>query len=447
MSPHKPAPGAEQQSTNDWENLQYQRGFGNEFETEAIAGALPRQQFSPQQVPMGLYAEQFNSTAFTVDRAQQRRTWFYRIRPGVVQGAWMCRSAGAICTAPDPAGVVAPAPLRWNPLPAPGAAVTVIDSLKTIASTGHAEQRTGMAIHLYAANTSMVGQYFACNDGELLLMPEAGSLLLATECGRLRVEPGEIAVIPAGMRFSVGLADDLARGYICENYGQPFRLPERGVIGANGLANQRDFEYPVAAFEDIEAECELTIKYSGELFTALLDHSPLDVVAWTGTSAPYKYKLAQFNVINSVSFDHPDPSIFTVLTSPSTLAGVANVDFVIFAPRWLVAEHTFRPPYYHRNCMSEFMGLVRGVYDARENGFVPGGASLHNAMAPHGPEAEVAAKAAAADLQPVYLADTLAFMLESATVLRPTAAAMQSPWRQADYQSIWQDIPRRFKQD
>jgi len=427
-----------------WDNLLYQHGFANEFETEALDGALPQGQFSPQQVARGLYAEQFSTMAFTVERARQRRTWFYRIRPSVVQGPRVSRPAPGLRTAPDPTSQHVPEALRWNALPAPAIPITFIDSLVTLASNGDADQHRGMAAHVYCATSSDARQYLAFNDGELLLVPEVGALLLFTECGRLSVCPGEIAVIPMGMRFKVEFTDELVRGYVCENYGEPFTLPERGVIGANGLANARDFKYPVAAFEDAAEACQLIVKYAGALSTFDLNHSPLDVVAWVGNSAPYKYDLARFNVINSVSFDHPDPSIFTVLSSPSMNPGVANVDFVIFPPRWLVAEHTFRPPYYHRNAMSEFMGLIRGVYDARENGFVPGGASLHNAMVPHGPEAGVVLKASEAELVPTRISDSLAFMLETPYRLRTAQAAMAEPWLQAGYGRSWEDLPRRF---
>jgi homogentisate 1,2-dioxygenase len=427
-----------------WDDLLYQHGFGNEFESQAIEGALPVGQFSPQQVPHGLYAEQFSSMAFTVERARQRRTWFYRIRPSVVQGPRVQRHAAKLRTAPDSTSAQIPEALRWNALAAPDLPVTFLDSLVTLASNGDADQHRGMAAHLYCANNSHAKQYLAFNDGELLFIPQSGELLLATECGRLRVAPGEIAVIPLGMRFKVEFTDDVIRGYVCENYGEPFQLPERGVIGANGLANARDFAYPVAAFEAIDEPCELIVKYAGSLSSFSLEHSPLDVVAWVGNSAPYKYDLARFNVINSVSFDHLDPSIFTVLSSPSMNPGVANVDFVIFPPRWVVAEHTFRPPYYHRNVMSELMGLIRGVYDAREHGFVPGGASLHNAMVPHGPEAGVAEKASDVELLPTRISDSLAFMLETPYRLRPAQAALVEPWLQSGYGRSWEDIPRRF---
>ena len=280
-------------------------------------------------------------------------------------------------------------------------------------------------------------RFFYDADGELLIVPQQGTLTLATELGRLEVAPGEIAVMPRGVKFRVELQAANARGYVCENYGAPFRLPELGPIGSNGLANPRDFLAPVAAFEDRDAPTEVIAKFAGHLWSAQFDHSPLDVVAWHGNYYPYKYDLARFNAMNTVSFDHPDPSIFTVLTSPSDTPGTANVDFVIFPPRWLVAEHTFRPPYFHRNVMSEFMGLVKGEYDAKEGGFVPGGASLHNAMSAHGPDRASYDKAVAAQLGPQYLANTLAFMFESRYFFEPTAFALAAPSLDRDYDAAW----------
>jgi homogentisate 1,2-dioxygenase len=422
----------------------YLTGFGNEHETEALPGALPVGRFSPQKVAHGLYAEQFSSTAFTAPRAHNRRTWFYRIRPSVVQGEFAPYAQERWCTAPDTGTVPNPNVLRWDPLPLPGEKTDFIDGLITIATNGNALGQQGMGIHLYACNQSMGSRYFYCADGELLFIPQQGALELRTECGRLDVQPGEIAVVPRGMKFAVDLIDSAARGYLCENYGAPFELPERGPVGANGYANDRDFQYPVAAFEDLEGDFELLCRFAGALYSAPLAHSPLDVVAWTGNSAPYKYDLARFNVMGSVSYDHPDPSIYTVLSSASDTAGVANIDFVIFPPRWMVAENTFRPPWYHRNIMSEFMGLVEGTYDAKEEGFLPGGASLHNSMSAHGPEAAVFDKASSVELEPERYRDTLAFMLESRYLIQPTRWAMQTELLQADYTRCWDGIRKQF---
>lgn len=421
----------------------YQSGFGNTFDSEAVAGALPQGQFNPQRPPLGLYAEQFSTTAFTAPRADNRRTWFYRIRPSVTQGDFRPLDHPRLLTAPL-AGKPPPNVLRWSPFAIPDRAQDFVDGLVTLAANGNAQTQHGIGIHMYLANRSMQQRVFYSADGELLLVPQLGGLRLRTECGVLHAAPGEIAVVPRGMRFAVELLDDTARGYVCENYGHPLVLPERGPIGANGLANERDFLAPVAAYENNDAPWQIVAKFCGGLHVADIDHCPLDVVAWTGNSVPYKYDLARFNTMGSISFDHPDPSIFTVLTSPSATPGTANVDFVIFPPRWLVAEGTFRPPWFHRNIMSEFMGLIHGQYDAKEAGFEPGGASLHNCFSPHGPEAAVVEKAEASDLAPQKLDDTLAFMFESRYVIAPTRWALESAARQAGYIDCWDGLQRRF---
>ncbi|TMP54282.1 homogentisate 1,2-dioxygenase [Pseudoalteromonas sp. S1612] len=424
--------------------LNYMTGFGNEFETEALPGALPIGQFSPQKVKYDLYAEQFSTTAFTAPRSDNRRTWMYRIRPSVVQGDYTAIDNGLIRTAPITEVPTPPTMLRWDPIDVPTKPTDFVDGLITMAANGNANGQAGIGIHVYVANKSMDKRFFYNADGEMLFVPQQGELLLKTELGHLTIKAGEIAVIPRGIKFQVMLVTDTARGYICENYGHAYVLAERGPVGANGYANDRDFHYPVAAFEDIEGDFELIAKFNGNMFRCDIGHSPLDVVAWTGNSAPYKYDLARFNVMNTVSFDHPDPSIFTVLTSPSGTEGVANIDFAIFPPRWMVAENTFRPPYYHRNIMSEFMGLIEGVYDAKEHGFVPGGMSLHNCMSPHGPEADVFEKASNADLEPQRYDNTLAFMFESRYVISPTKYALEGKERQANYTDCWRTIKKHF---
>lgn len=427
------------------EELQYQPGFRNHYATEALAGALPTGQNSPQRCPYGLYAEQFSASAFTAPRSQNLRSWLYRIRPSVVQSAYHELSPRALATAPAdrPAD---PNQMRWDPLPLPSAPTDFVDGLFTVAVNGDAGAQAGIGVHLYACNADMTTRFFYNADGELLLVPQLGELELRTELGRLTVAPGEIAAIPRGIKFQVrrGAGVEAARGYICENYGAPFELPGLGPIGANGLANPRDFQTPHAWYEDLEGTFELVAKFAGKLWAARLGHSPLDVVAWHGNCAPYKYDLALFNTINSVSFDHPDPSIFTVLTSPSDTTGTANCDFVIFPPRWMVAEHTFRPPYFHRNVMSEFMGLIHGVYDAKADGFLPGGASLHNCMSPHGPDTTTFEQAASAELTPQYQGDTLAFMFESRYVFQPTHKALEAEFRQTDYVDVWQGLQAYF---
>jgi len=425
--------------------LLYQSGFGNEFASEAVPGALPEGQNAPQKAPFGLYTEQISGTPFTAPRGANRRSWLYRIRPSVAHRPFEPLTNGLLRSAPFDEVSAPPNQLRWQPLPLPAAPTDFVDGLITMAGNGDAHSHSGMAVHIYAANRSMTDRFFFNADGELLIVPQLGRLRLHTEMGILTVEPGEIAVIQRGIKFRVELPEEQARGYICENYGALFRLPELGPIGANGLANPRDFETPVAAYDDRNGDFRVVVKFQGRLWSASINHSPLDVVAWHGNYAPYKYDLGRFNCMNTVSFDHPDPSIYTVLTSPSEIPGTANVDFAIFPPRWLVAEHTFRPPWFHRNFMSEFMGLIRGAYDAKAEGFVPGGASLHNCMAGHGPDAATFERASSAELKPVFLADTLAFMFETRFVCRPTKFALESSQLDEQYFECWQGLEKRFE--
>ena len=422
----------------------YQSGFGNHFETEAIPGTLPVGRNSPQKPPLGLYAELISGTAFTAARAENRRTWTYRTRPSVMHRPYRRIQNGYWRTAPFTETDATPSQLRWSPIPIPDAPADFIDGIRTFGGNGDAGMQTGMAAHAYVANTSMTDRYVYNADGEMLIVPQQGRLRFATELGIMDVSPGEIALIPRGLRFRVELPDGPSRGYVCENYGAAFRLPELGPIGSNGLANPRDFLSPVAAFEDIEAHCTLITKFQGNLWAADMRHSPLNVVAWHGNLAPCKYDLARFMVIGTVSFDHPDPSIYSVLTAPSDLPGVANIDFVIFPPRWLVGEDTFRPPWYHRNVMCEFMGLVHGQYDAKAEGFLPGGASLHNCMSAHGPDTETFERASHAALKPHKLEDTLAFMFESRFAMRLTRHALESAELQHDYFEGWQGLKKRF---
>ena len=434
--------------------MEYQTGFGNEFATEAVEGALPVGRNSPQRAPSGLYAEQFSGSAFTVPRANNKRTWTYRIRPSVLHNPFTQIDAGRFESSPFDKIPTTPNQLRWNPLPIPVEPTDFVDGIITIAGNGDSFAQTGMAVHIYACNGDMSDRYFYNADGEMLIVPEMGGLRICTELGVIEVSPGEVCGLPRGLKFRVEIVAPIsetlappvaARGYICENYGQQFRLPDLGPIGANGLANARDFETPVAWFEDEDGECEIVAKFGGNLWSCTTTHSPLDVVAWHGNYAPYKYDLRRFNTIGSISFDHPDPSIFTVLTSPSSEAGVANCDFVIFPDRWLVAEDTFRPPWYHRNVMSEYMGLIYGTYDAKEEGFVPGGGSLHNQMSAHGPDLDAFEKASNAELKPQKLSGTLAFMFESRYNIRPTKFAMDGAELQHEYFEVWQKLKKNFR--
>jgi homogentisate 1,2-dioxygenase len=421
-------------------------GFANEHASEAVAGALPVGQNNPQKPPRGLYTEQLSGTAFTAPKAENRRTWFYRIRPSVLHVHDLRPVEHPyLRTAPNRETDPPIGQLRWDPVPMETGSVDWLDGLRTIATNGDVHAQYGIAAHIYLATESMGNRYFYDADGELLIVPQEGSLRVFTECGVLEVSPGEVCLIPRAMKFKVDLVDGHARGYVCENYGAYLDLPERGPIGANGLANARDFLAPVAAYDDSDAEATLFVKFDGRLSASDLDHSPLDVVAWHGNHVPYKYDLEHFNTIGSISFDHPDPSIFTVLTSQSDRPGTANIDFVIFPDRWLVAEHTFRPPYYHANIMSEFMGLIHGIYDAKLEGFNPGGFSLHNQYWPHGPDEEAFEGATNADLKPQKLEGTLAFMFETRYPLIPTAYASSLPALQEDYQEVWASLRRRFE--
>jgi len=422
--------------------LIYHAGFAAEVETEAVAGALPRFQNSPQRPPYGLYAEQLSGTAFTAPRAQNRRSWLYRLRPSADHGAFRPYDRAALLRS-GPFNDETPSfnRLRWDPLPPPDQPTDFVDGLVTWAGNGDVSSG-GVAVHLYHVNRSMTARSFVNADGELLIVPQHGRLRLLTELGRIELAPLEMALVPRGVGFRVELEGTSARGYICENYGQMFRIPELGPLGINALAAPRHFLAPQAWFEDVAGPHEVIGKFQGKLWSTTQDHSPLDVVAWHGNLAPCKYDLRHFNTIGSISFDHPDPSVFTVLTSPSDVPGTANCDFVIFPPRWLVAEDTFRPPWFHRNVMSEFMGLIHGAYDAKEGGFVPGSSSLHNCMTGHGPDVQSWRRATEATLAPHKVEDTMAFMFESRHVFRPTRYAMNSNTLQSDYDACWQGFPK-----
>ena len=424
--------------------LQYQSGFGNQFVSEAVPGALPVGRNSPQRPPRGLYAEQISGTSFTTARAENRRTWTYRIQPSVVHRPYARIDNGMIRSAPFQETDATPTQLRWSPLPIPKEPTDFVEGMVTLGGNGDVTTQAGIAIHIYAANRSMTDRVFYNADGEMLIVPQQGRARFATELGVVEAVPGEIVFIPRGLRFRTELPDGPSRGYICENYGAMLRLPELGPLGANGLANPRDFLAPVAAYEDTKAPCALVAKFQGNLWAAEMNHSPLNVVAWHGNFAPYKYDLARFMTIGTVSFDHPDPSIFSVLTAPSDLPGTANIDFVIFPPRWLVGEDTFRPPWFHRNVMAEFMGLLYGAYDSKAEGFLPGGASLHNCMTAHGPDAETWERATKAELKPHKVEDTMAFMFESRFAMRLTRYAVESSELQHDYFEGWQGLKKYF---
>ncbi|WP_353474368.1 homogentisate 1,2-dioxygenase [Salipiger sp. H15] len=424
----------------------YMPGFGNDFETEALPGALPDGMNSPQRCAYGLYGEQLSGTAFTAPSHQNERTWCYRIRPAVKHvGRFAKIDVPYWQSAPnvDP-DVISLGQYRWNPVPHAQESLTWLTGMRTMTTAGDVYTQVGMASHIYLVTASMQDEYFYSADSELLVVPQEGRLRFCTELGVIDLEPKEIAILPRGLVYRVELIDGPARGFVCENYGQKFDLPGRGPIGANCMANRRDFKTPVAAFEDREARSRVVIKWQGQFHETWIGHSPLDVVAWHGNYAPVKYDLRTYCPVGAILFDHPDPSIFTVLTAPSGVEGTANIDFVLFRERWMVAENTFRPPWYHKNVMSELMGNIYGEYDAKPQGFVPGGMSLHNMMLPHGPDNEAFEKASFADLKPGKLDNTMSFMFETRFPQHLTRFAAREAPLQDDYIDCWDSLKKRF---
>jgi homogentisate 1,2-dioxygenase len=424
----------------------YMPGFGNDFETEALAGALPRGQNSPQKVNFGLYAEQLSGTAFTAPRGQNERTWCYRILPSVRHVTKFSRvDVPYWKSAPDvDVSRISLGQYRWDPVSIGDEPMTWITGMRTMTTAGDVNIQVGMASHIYLVTESMVDEYFYSADSELLVVPQEGKIRFCTELGVIDAEPKEIVILPRGLVYRVEVLGGPCRGFVCENYGQKFDLPNRGPIGANCLANTRDFKCPTAAFEDRQVRSKVTLKWCGQFHETWIDHSPLDVVAWHGNYCPYKYDLRTYSPVGSILFDHPDPSIFTVLTAPSGQDGTANIDFVLFRDRWMVAENTFRPPWYHKSIMSELMGNIHGVYDAKPEGFVPGGVSLHNCMLPHGPDRTAFEKGSNEPMLPQFQADTMQFMLETRFPQHLTAFAAKEAPLQDDYVGCWGNLERTF---
>ncbi|RDW66389.1 homogentisate 1,2-dioxygenase-like protein [Coleophoma cylindrospora] len=433
------------------EKYKYQNGFGSYHETEAILGALPIGSNSPQKPAYGLYAEKLSGTAFTSPRHENQQSWLYRILPAASHTPFVAREATTYNTNPEGEKLhQIPNQLRWDPFDL-DLESDWVHSLQLVAGAGDPTMKSGLGILIFAAGKSMKpDEAFYSADGDMLIVLQHGVLDIQTELGWILVRPNEICVIPRGVRYCVELPEGPVRGYILELYEGHFKLPELGPIGSNCLANARDFQAPVAAFDESPEGETYTIlsKFNGHLFAATQTHTPFDIVAWHGLYYPYKYDLGRFNTIGSISFDHPDPSIFTVLSAPSPTAGTAIADFVIFPPRWLVGEDTFRPPWYHRNTMSEFMGLIHGDYDAKTGGgFKPAGASLHNIMSAHGPDAGTHAKASGAALLPLKVGEgSMAFMFESCLMVGVTEWGLKRCQKvQEDYNAeSWVPLPKHF---
>ena len=420
--------------------LEYQSGLGNELQTESIPGALPIGQNSPQRPPLGLVSELVSGTTFSAPRSLNRRSYLFRIRPSVLRGRFERRANGPFLTPPFG---VEPSPNHycWHPFQRLEPGKDFVDGVATLMGNGSPGEQAGMAIHVYAATKSMNDRIFSNADGEMLIVPHVGDIRVCTEYGILELGLGDLAVIPRGTKFRVELVGDRATGFVCENFGLPLRLPELGLIGSNGLANVADFEIPVAAFEERSASIELVHKLAGNLWSARMDHSPLDVVAWRGTLYPYKYDLRRFVGLGTVTIDHPDPSIFSVLTSPSDSVLGPNFDVMALTPRWIVAERSFRPPGYHRNCVAEFIALLQGAYA----GLPPGSTTLTNPWTEHGPETETLAVAREMALAPVKVDDMLLVLIESRFPVQVTDFAETASEMVRDYTDRWKGFEPYFE--
>jgi homogentisate 1,2-dioxygenase len=423
--------------------FRYQSGFGNEFASEAVPGALPVGQNSPQRPPLGLYSELISGTTFTAPRAYNRRSYVFRARPSTNPVPFEPLDSGSFKTPPLEIPPY-PGALRWGPFEQVDLPKDFIEGLTTVCGNGSPQSQTGMAVHVYCANLSMTARAFSSADGEMLIIPQKGALRITTELGVIAAAPGEFVLLPKGLKFRVDLPDGTARGFVCENFGRPFVLPELGLMGSHGNANAIDFQVPVAAFEDGDRPTQIIHKYCGALWSAHLPHSPFDVVAWRGNYYPCKYDMRCFNTMGSLSWDHPDPAIFCALTSPSDEVMGANVDLLILPPRWVVADHSFRPPGFHRSAAAEFLGLIEGSHESRASGFPPGSMSLHNNWTAHGPDVGTVEAAQAADLKPQKIEDTLVFMLETRFPFQHSAAAMRAPNRQLDCAQGWAGFQRRL---
>jgi homogentisate 1,2-dioxygenase len=428
--------------------LSFVSGFGSTHESEALPGALPRRQNAPRIAPYGLYPELLSGTPFTVESAENSRVWMYRIRASFSHGVLTPLPAASFLA---PLEAVEPNRTRWRPLPIPEgpAQVDFLDGLVTLGGAGDETSGPGYGVHIYAANADMKDRCFSSADGDLLIVPQTGTLEVQTELGWLRVGPGSILLVPRSLKFAIGVPDGAARGWMLEVFGRRFRLPERGLIGSNGLADARHFLAPTAAYEDrtCPSGFQSVVKLGGQLFAATQAHSPFDVVAWHGNHAPFTYDLSLFSAMGSVTFDHPDPSILTVLTAPLDDHGRAIADFVVFPGRWDVLEHSFRPPFMHRNAASEINGVVRTP--SPEAGYEPGVTFISPLLASHGVATKtydhVLGLSEEAAEGPRRLSDeSLWIMFESALPFRTSKWARDTPLVDAEFAKLWEGMRSRF---
>ncbi|KAH9874017.1 hypothetical protein IAQ61_004645 [Plenodomus lingam] len=371
----------------------YQAGWGNRHQSEVIPGTLPVAQNNPQEVRFGLYTEGITYSAFAAPRAHNYSTYMYRCRPAAAHNGYVpfeSKSNIQNCfLSLNPKVATLPEQAEWRPFPLPKEEekIDFANGLHTLAGSGDPNIREGLALYVYMINSSMERRAFCNADGDFLICAQLGTLDIVTEMGKIFLQPGEICVIQRGIRFCMNLAPDtkVARGYITEVWGSMWELPDLGPLGGHGLANPRDFLYPVAAIDDnLHVDWQIVNKINGELVAIQQDHSPFDLVAWHGNVVPYKYDLTKFSSQNSTSIDHTDPSIFTVLTAKSRDPLTPLADFLWFGPRWDVATNTFRLPYFHRNSASEFLACLYGQGLGRSDDFQPGGGSFEGGHTPHG---------------------------------------------------------------
>ncbi|GAD98612.1 homogentisate 1,2-dioxygenase, putative [Paecilomyces variotii No. 5] len=387
----------------------YQVGFGNRFVSEAVPDTIPRDGRNlPQRANYDLYIEQLNGTTFVTCRKDMFNVWFHRIRPSCAHKALKPleykHDIVSVFSSQNEGVSFVPFNNEWGPLEIPleSKPTNFWQGIKTILGHGDPTLKEGVAVHQYAANLSMDKEAFVNHDGDYLFVPQQGRLDIQTELGRMMVLPGELFVIPAGLRFKVSLPDGPSRGYIQEIFGSHFELPDLGPIGSNGLALPQDFEIPVASYDLDTSSWEIITKLAGKLYHYEQAHTPFDVVGWHGNYVPYKYEIEKLLALSS-SKDQLDPSAYTILTAKSKIPGVSITDFCAFTPKWVNSLNSWRPPYYHRTMGAEVMGMVRGEYGGSAKTLEPGALTCDNAYVPHGETYDAWKKHAFVDLEPTLL--------------------------------------------